>query len=142
MAHSDRQAGMKCFVIRKVENLAVCTAYLTEHWAKANPPLRVEIEPEGKTRSKASNSRYFAGVITPISEQVWLEGRQYSKEAWHETAARKFLGVVDLPHGERMAISTANLSQKAFDEYVYQVEEWAQRELGVSFVEPEPGTFM
>ena len=129
---------MKCFVIREAKHLASCTAYLEGAWAKSNPPLRVEIEPEGKTRSKASNARYFAGVITPIAEQVWLEGKSYSKEAWHETAARKFLGVIDLPHGERMAISTANLSQKAFDEYVYQVEEWAQRELGVTFMEPEP----
>ena len=129
---------MKTFVLREPKHLSACIEYLQTKWDKSIPPLRVEIEPEGKTRSKASNARYFAGVITPIAEQVWLEGKQYSKEAWHETAARKFLGVIDLPHGERMAISTANLSQKAFDEYVYQVEEWAQRELGVSFMEPEP----
>lgn len=129
----------RTFILREQRNLDVLNAYLKgwEDAAKAGKPFQVEVMPERSKRSAAANRYYFGAVITQIEDQAWLEGVQYSKEAWHEFFARKFLGVVDLPGGGRMAISTANLSPEEFKAFTWQVEEFAQREMGVTFTCPD-----
>lgn len=104
---------------------------------QAKNPLRIIITTEEAKRNAEQNKYYWKAVITQIAEQVWIEGKQYSKEAWHEMAARKF-GVckdVELPSGEVVIkrLSTTEMKVKEFSEYIEQVMAWAANELGVIF---------
>lgn len=112
-------------------------AFLALNWEAAvlsGKPLAVEIGPEKRKRSVQAN-RYYWDLLNQISEQAWVEGRQYASEVWHECAKRRFLGLVDLPGGGHMAQSTTDLSVPEFAEYVQKVEVWAASELGVTLTE-------
>lgn len=128
----------KVFVLRERKNAEALWTFLKSNWeamAQAGKPLLIEISPEKSKRSIKANRYYFGAVLKQISEQVWLEGKQYSVEAWHETAKRKFLGVIDLPGGGTQGISSADLPADEFDAFTKQVEAWASMDLGVQFVE-------
>jgi hypothetical protein len=71
--------------------------------------------------------------LSQISEQAKVGGQQYSPEAWHELAKRKFLGVTELPDGSIVGKSSTNLTTTEFSEFCTQVEAWAATELGVTF---------
>lgn len=45
-------------------------------------PLMVTIEPFKKQRGLDANALMWAGPLRDISEQAWLDGRQYSAEIW------------------------------------------------------------
>lgn len=108
-----------------------------EAMVQAKNPLRLIVTTEESKRNAEQNKYYWKAVITQIADQVWIEGKQYSKEAWHEMAARKF-GVckdVELPSGEVVIkrLSTSEMKVKEFAEYIEQVMSWAASELGVIF---------
>lgn len=108
-----------------------------EAMIQAKNPLRLIITTEEAKRNAEQNKYYWKAVITQIAEQVWIEGKQFSKEAWHEMAARKF-GVckdVELPSGEVVIkrLSTTEMRVKEFAKYIEQVMAWAASELGVIF---------
>lgn len=108
-----------------------------EAMSKANNPLRLIITTQEAKRNAEQNKFYWKAVITQIAEQVWIEGKQYSKEAWHEMAARKF-GVckdVELPNGEVVIkrLSTSEMKVKEFAQYIEEVSAWAASELSVVF---------
>ena len=126
----------KLFFLREERHLQALLAFLAANWramAQAGKPLAVEIKPEKSKRSLDQNRLYWA-LLHQVEDQAWVEGRQYSSKVWHECAKRRFLGLVDLPGGGHMAISTATLSTKEFSEYVEEVSAWATTELGVQFV--------
>lgn len=56
-------------------------------------------------------------------------GVRYSPDAWHEVFKRMFLGADDvgLPDGKVVSISksTTDLDKPAFNDYMTQVEVWA-----------------
>jgi hypothetical protein len=89
-----------------------------------------------KKRTSPQNRRYWGrGVLSQISEQAKVGGQQYSAEAWHELAKRKFLGVTELPDGSIVGKSSTNLTTTEFSEFCTQVEAWAATELGVTFID-------
>jgi len=89
-----------------------------------------------KKRTSPQNRRYWGrGVLSQISEQAKVGGQQYSAEAWHELAKRKFLGVTELPDGSIVGKSSTNLTTTEFSDYCSQVEAWAATELGVTFID-------
>jgi len=91
---------------------------------KAKHGLEIVVRPMKEKRSVAQNRRYHA-LIRELSAIAWLDGRQYSKEAWHEWAKQEFIGWEDLPNGQRRGISTTTLSIEDFGNYMTQIEQWA-----------------
>ena len=87
-----------------------------------------------RKRTKAQNMRYWGdGVLKQIAEQATVNGRLYSAETWHEQFKRMFIGVIELPNGQFIGMSSAKLSTVEFCEFCDKVEAWAASELGVTF---------
>jgi hypothetical protein len=106
-------------------------------FAEKGEPLRVIVTAEEKQRNAQQNRFYWGAVLKAISEQAWVEGRQFDKDAWHEYFARKF-GVLDevtLPDGEIITRrkSTTQMSVGEFSQYLNDVQAYATSELGVEF---------
>ncbi len=128
---------LKLFTLRERQHLTNLVRFLEANWeamAKAGKCMCIECKEEKAKRSNEQNKLYWV-LLHQIEDQAWIEGRQYSAEAWHEYARQRFIGCVDLPNGKTMGISTTTLSTKEFSEYVEKVTAWAALELGVQFVE-------
>lgn len=77
-------------------------------------------------RSLEQNKRYFA-MLRLISANVWVDGRTYSQEVWHEQFKRWFIGCEDIvlpTTTEIRGISTTTLSVDEFNNYMTQIEQW------------------
>lgn len=130
----------KTFVVRDEKVLNACVDWMRDNADKAwvsGKPLQVDIGPEKKKRSLQANKLYWS-LLGQVSEQAWIEGRQYAPEIFHELCKRRFIGCVDLPGGGLLGMSSSNLTSKEFAAYVDQVTAWAATEFGVTFLEPEP----
>lgn len=87
-----------------------------------------------RKRTNAQNRRYWGrGVLAQVAEQAVVNGRLYSAESWHEQFKRQFIGVIELPNGQVVGKSSANLTTAEFSEFCDQVEAHAAAELGVTF---------
>lgn len=87
-----------------------------------------------RKRTKAQNKRYWGqGVLTQVAAQAVVNGKQYDAETWHEMFKRLFVGVVELPNGEVVGKSSADLTTAEFSEFCTRVEAYAASELGVTF---------
>ena len=113
-------------------------------------PLEVVIREHVKQRTLSQNSYYWMR-LGEIAEQVWHQGRQYNKRAWHEALAEDLMPEmittkdgfleskwIDKPlrkgTGEYWLIrSTTDLSKGSFADYITAVEAFASTELGVQF---------
>ena len=100
-------------------------------------PLRVIVTTSERKRNTEQNAYYWSVVLKSISEQVWVAGRKYGSDVWHEHYARQF-GVcedVTLPNGDVIIRrkSTSDMRVKEFSEYTTQVEADAATEYGVRF---------
>jgi hypothetical protein len=100
-------------------------------------PLRVIITAEEKKRNTEQNRFYWGAVVTPIADQSWVDGRQFSKDVWHEYFARLFGTCEDvtLPDGEVISRrkSTSDMTVGEFSDYIQQVQAYAATNLGVLF---------
>ncbi|EZP51415.1 recombination protein NinB [Delftia sp. RIT313] len=87
-----------------------------------------------RKRTKAQNKRYWGqGVLAQVAAQAVVNGKQYDAETWHEMFKRLFIGVVELPNGEVVGKSSADLTTAEFSEFCTRVEAYAASELGVTF---------
>lgn len=87
-----------------------------------------------RKRTKRQNARYWGGgVLKQIAEQAVVNGKLYSAETWHELFKRQFIGVIELPSGEVIGMSSTGLSTSEFCTFSDQVEAYAATELGVFF---------
>jgi hypothetical protein len=106
-------------------------------FADKGQPLRVIVTSEEKKRNAEQNRFYWGVILRDITEQAWVDGRQFDKDTWHEYLARKF-GVcedVTLPDGEVIVRrkSTADMTIGEFSTYITQVQAHAAGTLGVQF---------
>lgn len=106
-------------------------------FAERGEPLRVIVTSEEKKRNAEQNRFYWGALLRDISEQAWVDGKQFDKDTWHEYFARKF-GVCEdvmLPTGEVVVRrkSTAQMSVGEFSEYIAKVQACAAADLGVQF---------
>lgn len=106
-------------------------------FAEKGEPLRVIITAEERQRNAQQNRFYWGAVLKQISEQAWVDGKQFDKDAWHEYLARKY-GVLEdltLPDGEIISRrkSTTLMSVGEFTTYLNQVQAYASGTLGVEF---------
>ena len=112
---------------------------MANNWAskaREGKPLQVDIGAEKAKRSSQQN-KYYWQLLQQVSDQVWIEGKQYEPLVFHELARRRFIGCLDLPGGGLVGLSTTDLTPKEFGEYVDKVTAWAAVEFGVTFVCPD-----
>ena len=106
-------------------------------FAEKGEPLRVIVTADERKRNSEQNRFLWGVVYRDIAEQAWVNGRQFTKDVWHEHCARMF-GVCEemtLPNGEIIIKrkSTAEMSVGEFSIYMTQVQAYAAGELGVQF---------
>jgi hypothetical protein len=107
-------------------------------WACAKPLLiaghRMVLEIRPEKRSVQQNRRYWGrGVLAQVAEKAIVNGRRYSAEVWHEQFKRQFIGVMDLPNGEIVGMSSKELTKPEFSAFCGEVEAYAATELAVVF---------
>jgi len=107
-------------------------------FAENENPLRIIVTSAEAKRNALQNRRYWKAVLEPISEQVWVEGRQYDKDTWHEYYARRFgyFEEMQLPKGGTPVLrrrSTTEYTVSEFADYMSHVEADAAQEFGVKF---------
>jgi hypothetical protein len=76
-------------------------------------------------------------VLAQVAEQAVVGGRLFPAEIWHEQFKRQFIGVIELPNGQVIGKSSADLTTVEFAEFCTQVEAYAAQELGVRFYDLE-----
>jgi hypothetical protein len=110
-------------------------------------PLQITVEEFRPARTMSQQALLFAGPMTDIATQAFIEGRQYSVEVLHEFCKRQFLPEefdpalckdgyekwgLD-PLGERVLIgSTTQLTVKGYSIYLEQIFAFGAS-LGVNF---------
>lgn len=79
-------------------------------------------------RSTEANRRYWL-LVNAISEKIHPEEKTYSPETWHVYFKQKYLGNIEftMPNGNTVLIprSTTELDTSEFNDYMIQVELWA-----------------
>lgn len=90
---------------------------------KAGHPIEIVIRLRKSKRSIEQNKRYWA-MLREIAATVWIEGKQYSDEVWHEQFKRWFIGMIEMPDGSMVGISTTTLNVGEFGEYMTRIEHW------------------
>jgi len=87
-----------------------------------------------RKRTSKQNRRYWGnGVLAQIAEQATVGWRLFTAEVWHEQFKRDFIGVIELPNGQVVGMSSTELSTAEFSEFCTKVEAYAATELGVTF---------
>lgn len=128
---------LRQFFLRERQNLDCLLSFIAQNWeamAKTKAPMAITITDTKAKRSSQAN-RYYWAVLNQISEDAWMDGRQYSADVFHEYFKRQFIGVIDLPGGHSMAESTTKLDTAEFAAYVRKIEFFAAQELGVQLVD-------
>lgn len=100
-------------------------------------PIRLIFTSEERLRNSAQNRRYWGYTLKTITEQAWVNGRQFPAEVWHEYLADRFAAKLELimPDGEIKVRrkSTTDMTVAEFNEYMTQCEVYAAGELGVEW---------
>lgn len=100
-------------------------------------PLRIIVTAEERRRTSEANRFYWGIVLRDISEQAWVEGRQFDKDTWHAYFAELYGEKVEitLPDGRVHVTrrSTSDMSVGDFSEYLAKVQAHAANEFGVTF---------
>lgn len=100
-------------------------------------PLRVIVTEDEKKRNTEQNKRLWGYLYKTIAEQSWVDGKQFSKDVWHEHFARMFCVCEEmiLPDGEIITRrkSTTEMTVGEFADFMTQIEVYAAQELGVQW---------
>lgn len=137
---------LRTFIIRTPEIAAGLMAFIKQHARAAverNRPLQITVAEYRQTRSNQANSYMWAAVLTPIAEQVCVNGRWFSADTWSQYMKAQFLPEVNaagmekwtyMPDGSReLAMGTSDLNSEEFAVYLNQVQAHAATEYGVVF---------
>jgi hypothetical protein len=126
----------KIFVLRDAEIARRMVNYvkaIAGPAAAAGRPLMVTIDEYSAKRSSQANARYWA-LLEDISEQAVIEGKRFSREAWHTYFREKYAPKEDGPAG-LVAMSTSQMNKETFANYMQRVEVAAVQTLGVELLE-------
>jgi hypothetical protein len=99
--------------------------------AAAGKPLSVEIGEYQQKRSSDQNRLYWS-VLAEIAEAAEVDGKRFSREAWHEHFRSEYLPKQESPSG-LVAMSTTQLTKQEFADYVTRIQAFASQTLGVEF---------
>jgi hypothetical protein len=125
---------MPTFVLRDPEHARKMIAFIKDNageQARIGQPLVVSVEAYQAKRSGEQNRLYWS-VLAEIAEAVQVEGKQFSKEAWHEHFRSEFLPKQESPSG-LVAVSTTQMTKQQFADYVTRVQAYAANHFGVEF---------
>ena len=128
------------FVLREERNAQALWAFLKLNWrdlAEAGTPLAVTAGTEKTKRSTQANAYYWGVTLKQIAEQVWIGGRQFKADVWHEEFKERFAPRVDKPFGGSYPMSTTDMTIEQFHVFNREVEVFAAQELGVQFVDSQ-----
>lgn len=143
----QRLLNPKSFLLVGASQQAAVQAYLSNLPLDADEPLEVVIRERQKPRKLSQNALMWTGPLRDIAEQAWVNGRQFSAEAWHEQFKRDFLpeeydpelcreGYQKwhvTPRGDRVLVgSTTDLTVKGMAQYLTQIEA-VGAQMGVEF---------
>lgn len=120
----------RLFVIRDAAVLANLTAALSANWqaaVAAGAPLGVNVAPYRKSRSNEQNALMWVW-LGQLASEAWVNGQQYSADAWHEHAKRENLPEVNSrgdvkwqptpDGGRRCVMSTTRLDDREMGDYM------------------------
>jgi hypothetical protein len=126
----------RLFVLRSEQHAKALEVFVRCNWKQMENegrPMAVLVT-EHKSKRNTQQNRLYWALLREISEQAWVEGKQFSSEAWHAFFAGKFIGWQDAPGGIKTPISTTTLDVHAFAEYVTQIQAYAGTELGIELI--------
>ncbi len=88
-----------------------------------------------KKANYEQQKRHFARMGW-LAENLWVDGKLFSKDTWHEHWKRQILGYSELPNGEKIGLPSPNTAKEyaAFDN---AIDQHLAEEYGVWV--PEPG---
>lgn len=124
---------LRTFVLRGDPQAQALRAFLRSNWralAEAGKPLAVTVSEHKAKRSTDQNKRYWA-ILNEIAAGAWVNGKQFSADAWHEFFKAEFIGKEETPDGRQIGISTTTLDVAEFGEYMTRVEHYAAEQLGL-----------
>ncbi|WP_241300818.1 recombination protein NinB [Burkholderia cenocepacia] len=125
---------MKVFVLRDPQHAHSLVAFLKANagpQAACGKPLMVTVDEYGSKRSTQANARYWA-LLEEISGQAYVDGKRFSREAWHTYFREQYAPKEDGPAG-LTPMSTSQMDKETFQRYVTQIEVYAAETLGVEF---------
>jgi hypothetical protein len=126
----------RMFVLRTEEHAQSLWAFLKQNWrsmADTQQPLAVTVTQHKEKRTRDQNKRYWA-ILNEIADQAWVNGKQYSADAWHEHFKQQLIGAEELPNGGKVGISSASLNVEEFGIYMTKIEVYATSQLGCDFI--------
>ena len=124
---------LRVFVLRQEGHLRNMLGFIGANWkalADQGRPLQVQVSEYKTKRSLEQNSLYWAR-LEQIADNVWVDGKQFSKDAWHGHMGDLYLPKEQTPGGRLIPISTRHLDVGEFSEYLNKIEAYAATELGV-----------
>lgn len=97
-------------------------------WIAANGDYEITVRPYKSKRSIEQNRRLWK-IYQVIAESVWVDGRKFSSEVWHEHFKGLYLGFEEVRMPNRAVIkrpiSTAGLKADDMATYQNQIQAWA-----------------
>ena len=149
MASKRTHFATRKYLLRGPDQVRALVALIPNLPVDPDRPLEIIVREEAKERKLSKNALYWA-ILTEISEQAWLHGKQYSKDVWHEYAKKEIMPNMiktkdgeertkwcDSPTGSPVAISTTMLEDECFGNYITALEAFGAG-LGVRFSTPRP----
>jgi len=127
----------RTFVLRDEIAFSGMVAFVRANWqrmAADSRPLSVLVA-EHKARRNGDQNRLYWALLREIARAAWVDGKQFSDEAWHSYFRARFIGYEDGPSGVQAPISTTTLSVAEFSAYIDRIQQYATVELGVEVTE-------
>ncbi|MBN8173521.1 hypothetical protein GY166_30630 [Burkholderia multivorans] len=124
----------KVFVLRAPEHGHALVSYiksLAGPMAASGRPLMVTVEEYGAKRSSEQNRLLWA-LLTEIAEQVELEGKRFTKEAWYAHYLDLYAPKQEGPRG-LVPVGSSQMTKEQFANFVTRIECHAVQELRVEF---------
>ena len=135
------------FILRAPEHKDALLRFIDQNWhamSKSSEPMQVMVSAYRGSRTNDQLAAMWAGILQPMAEQIWVDGKRFSAEVWHTHAKMTILpDMLDeaggwfklgkelrlwlyLPNGDRQFIgSTDMLNKKGMSEYMGRLEAWA-----------------
>lgn len=131
----------KTITLRQESNAQQLWAFLRNNWrpmADAGKPLAVSIT-EAKSKRSGQQNKFHWARMRFLEENAWVDGQQFSKDAWHEYFADKYAAKKELrlPDGEIKLVreSTTDMDVAEFSAFCTKIDVYCAEELGIDLGE-------
>jgi hypothetical protein len=121
------------FILRQEGHFRQLLGFIGANWqacADNGKPLSVEVTEYKSQRSIPQNNLYWKR-LEEIADNAWVDGKQFSRDAWHHEFGSQFLPKIPTPSGELVPVSTTTLDVAEFTEYLNKIEAYVASNLGL-----------